>query len=206
MSHILLLDNLGSFTYNLADQLSVLGHDVHIYRNTVTVQTVKERLAALHNPVLMLSPGPGAPGCAGCMPALLLECIGKIPIIGVCLGHQAIIEAYGGIVAQASEIVHGKTSFLKHDGKAMFCNLNQPMTVARYHSLAAQCSCTLPDDLFINASVDSMIMAVRHDKHRVCGFQFHPESILTPQGTKLMEQTVQWALAVQPQTKTALKN
>ena len=203
MAHILLLDNLGSFTHNLADQLSILHHTVHIYRNTVDVQVIEKQLAALDRPILMLSPGPGAPGNAGCMPKLLKRCMGKTPIIGVCLGHQAIIEAYGGTVEKAANIVHGKTSLITHDGQAMFDGIHHPMAVARYHSLAAQCTTSLPEALLINAHFDDMIMAVRHEQHRVCGFQFHPESILTPQGTRLMEQTIQWALNAAPEHTTA---
>lgn len=200
MANILLLDNLGSFTHNLADQLYSLQHEVYIYRNTVDIKIIEKKLSALKAPVLMLSPGPGAPKDAGCMPELLKHHTGKTPVIGVCLGHQAIIEAYGGTIERALEIVHGKTSPIEHDGQAMFSGFHKPLTAARYHSLVAQCNTKLPKELCINAHFDKMIMAVRHDAHRVCGFQFHPESILTPCGAKLMQQTIEWALAVQPQT------
>ena len=108
MADILLLDNIDSFTYNLADQLRTNGHNVVIYRNHIPAQTLIDRLATMKNPVLMLSPGPGAPSEAGCMPELLTRLRGKLPIIGICLGHQAIVEAYGGYVGQAGEILHGK--------------------------------------------------------------------------------------------------
>ncbi len=178
MADILLLDNIDSFTYNLADQLRANGHNVVIYRNHIPAQTLIERLATMHNPVLMLSPGPGAPSEAGCMPELLTRLRGKLPIIGICLGHQAIVEAYGGYVGQAGEILHGKASSIEHDGQAMFSGLMNPLPVARYHSLVGS---DIPAGLTVNAHFNGMVMAVRHDADRVCGFQFHPESILTTQ-------------------------
>ena len=195
MADILLLDNIDSFTYNLADQLRASGHNVVIYRNHVPAQTLIDRLTTMDNPVLMLSPGPGTPSEAGCMPELLTRLRGKLPIIGICLGHQAIVEAYGGYVGQAGEILHGKASSIEHDGQGMFTGLTNPLPVARYHSLVGS---NIPAGLTINAHFNGMVMAVRHDADRVCGFQFHPESILTTQGARLLEQTLTWAL-----TKTA---
>lgn len=192
MADILLLDNIDSFTYNLVDQLRTFGHRVVIYRNTVPADSLIERLQQMENPVLMLSPGPGAPADAGCMPELLQRLRGRLPIIGICLGHQAIIEAYGGHVGQAGEILHGKASAITHDHQAMFAGLSNPLPVARYHSLVGS---NTPDELTINATFNGMVMAVRHDADRVCGFQFHPESILTTQGARLLEQTLAWALA-----------
>jgi len=192
MADILLLDNIDSFTYNLVDQLRTFGHNVVIYRNNVPAELLIERIQQLANPVLMLSPGPGAPKDAGCMPALLQALRGRLPIIGICLGHQAIIEAYGGHVGQAGEILHGKASAIHHDGEAMFNGLSNPLPVARYHSLVGS---NTPEELIVNASYNGMVMAVRHDADRVCGFQFHPESILTTQGAHLLEQTLAWALA-----------
>ncbi|VTM25969.1 anthranilate synthase [Klebsiella pneumoniae] len=179
MADILLLDNIDSFTYNLADQLRANGHNVVIYRNSVPAQALIERLGTMDNPVLMLSPGPGTPSEAGCMPELLTRMRGKLPIIGICLGHQAIVEAYGGYVGQAGEILHGKASSIEHDGQAMFAGLANPLPVARYHSLVGS---NIPAGLTINANFNGMVMAVRHDADRVCGFQFHPESILTTPG------------------------
>lgn len=190
MADILLLDNIDSFTYNLADQLRSNGHNVVIYRNHIPAQTLIERLATMSNPVLMLSPGSGVPSEAGCMPELLTRLRGKLPIIGICLGHQAIVEAYGGYVGQAGEILHGKASSIEHDGQAMFAGLTNPLPVARYHSLVGS---NIPAGLTINAHFNGMVMAVRHDADRVCGFQFHPESILTTQGARLLEQTLAWA-------------
>ena len=192
MADILLLDNIDSFTYNLVDQLRASGHQVVIYRNLVPAEVIIARLREMEKPILMLSPGPGTPAEAGCMPELLARLRGQVPIIGVCLGHQAIVEAYGGHVGQAGEILHGKASAIEHDGLAMFAGLPNPLPVARYHSLVGS---QLPATLTINAHFQHMVMAVRHDADRVCGFQFHPESILTAHGARLLEQTLAWALA-----------
>ncbi|KQN55793.1 anthranilate synthase subunit II [Erwinia sp. B116] len=192
MADILLLDNVDSFTYNLVDQLRTFGHNVVIYRNSVPADTLIARLQEMENPVLMLSPGPGAPSEAGCMPELLQRLRGQLPIIGICLGHQAIVEAWGGHVGQAGEILHGKASAIQHDGEGMFAGLSNPLPVARYHSLVGS---NLPEGLTVNATYNGMVMAVRDDARRVCGFQFHPESILTSQGARLLEQTLAWALA-----------
>ncbi|RAW90551.1 glutamine amidotransferase-related protein [Photorhabdus laumondii] len=191
MANILLLDNVDSFTYNLVDQLRHHGHQVVIYRNTVATEMIMQQLRMLSSPLLMLSPGPGKPSDSGCMPQLLQQIIGEIPVIGICLGHQAIIEAYGGKISAADEILHGKASLAKHDNQAMFANLENPLPVARYHSLTGS---RIPSELTISARCGDTVMAVRHDKHKVCGFQFHPESILTTHGAKLLEQTLVWAL------------
>lgn len=192
MADILLLDNIDSFTYNLVDQLRSSGHRVVIYRNHIAADTIIERLQQLEQPVLMLSPGPGTPAQAGCMPELLQRLRGQLPIIGICLGHQAIVEAYGGHVGQAGEILHGKASAIEHDGHGMFAGMPNPLPVARYHSLVGS---NIPAELTVNARFGEMVMAVRHDAHRVCGYQFHPESILTTQGARLLEQTLDWALS-----------
>ncbi|ATZ94459.1 anthranilate synthase component II [Dickeya fangzhongdai] len=192
MADILLLDNIDSFTYNLVDQLRASDHNVVVYRNQLPADVIIDRLQQMEKPVLMLSPGPGTPSEAGCMPALLQRLRGQLPIIGICLGHQAIVEAYGGHVGQAGEILHGKASSIEHDGQAMFNGLPNPLPVARYHSLVGS---DIPAELVINASFNGMVMAVRHDEHRVCGFQFHPESILTTHGARLLNQTLDWALA-----------
>lgn len=193
MADILLIDNVDSFTYNLVDQLRASGHNVVIYRNQIPADVILEKLSQLEKPVLMLSPGPGTPSEAGCMPELLKHLRGQLPIIGICLGHQAIVEAYGGYVGQAGEILHGKASPITHDDEGMFAGMNNPLPVARYHSLVGS---QIPaDGLTVNARYGDMVMAVRHDKDRVCGFQFHPESILTSQGARLLDQTLAWALA-----------
>lgn len=191
MADILLVDNFDSFTYNLVDQLRTFGHNVIIFRNNVPVEQLVTKVTSLHQPIVLLSPGPGSPSEAGCMPELLKQLRGKVPIIGICLGHQAIVESYGGTVGQADEILHGKASDITHDNQEMFQQLPCPLPVARYHSLVGS---NVPSSLTVNATFNGMVMAVRHDVDRVCGFQFHPESILTTHGAKLLEQTLAWAL------------
>ncbi|RKS85948.1 anthranilate synthase component II /anthranilate phosphoribosyltransferase [Orbus hercynius] len=192
MANILFLDNIDSFTYNLVDQLRYSGHHVTIYRNTLPAQLIIEKLSHMQDPILFLSPGPGAPSEAGCMPELLKQLKGQLPIIGICLGHQAIVESYGGTIVPAGDILHGKASLIEHDNQQMFHDLPNPLPVARYHSLKAE---NIPAELTINAYFNNIVMAVRHDQDRVCGFQFHPESILTIQGVKLLNQTIEWALS-----------
>ncbi len=192
MADILLIDNVDSFTYNLVDQLRSSGHNVVIYRNHLPAEVIIDKLSQMEKPVLLLSPGPGTPSEAGCMPELLRRLRGNLPIIGICLGHQAIVETYGGHVGQAGEILHGKASSITHDDLGMFAGMNNPLPVARYHSLVGS---NIPAGLTVNARFGDMVMAVRHDEDRVCGFQFHPESILTSQGARLLEQTLAWALA-----------
>lgn len=192
MANILLLDNVDSFTYNLVDQLRSGGHNVVIYRNTVSATHILSVLDNMESPLLVLSPGPGKPSDAGSMPEVLNHVIGKIPVIGICLGHQAIIEAYGGHVSAAGEILHGKSSMATHDQQAMFEGIDNPISVARYHSLVGS---QIPEKLTICAQSNGMVMAVRNDDDRICGFQFHPESILTAQGAILLEKTVVWALS-----------
>ena len=191
MADILLIDNFDSFTYNLVDQLRTFGHNVVIFRNNVPVEQLVTKVDSLQQPIVLLSPGPGAPSEAGCMPELLKQLRGKVPIIGICLGHQAIVESYGGTVGQAGEILHGKASAITHDNLGMFSQLPCPLPVARYHSLVGS---NIPASLTVNATFNGMVMGVRNDTDRVCGFQFHPESILTTQGAKLLEQTLAWAL------------
>ncbi|MDF7666273.1 anthranilate phosphoribosyltransferase [Orbaceae bacterium ESL0727] len=190
MANILFIDNVDSFTYNLVDQLRNSGHHVTIYRNTIPADVIIEKLSHMQDPILFLSPGPGTPSQAGSMLELLKRLKGKLPIIGICLGHQAIVEAYGGTIVSAGDILHGKASLIEHDGQAMFKGLPNPLPVARYHSLKGE---NIPKSLTINAMFNDIVMAVRNEHDRVCGFQFHPESILTIQGVKLLNQTIEWA-------------
>ncbi|MGF1726558.1 aminodeoxychorismate/anthranilate synthase component II [Photobacterium nomapromontoriensis] len=192
LPHIVLLDNFDSFTYNLVDQFRTLGCPVTIYRNSLSVEQMVQALAEKTNPVLVLSPGPGAPADAGCMPALIKKMQGKVPMIGICLGHQAIVEAYGGKVAGAGDIVHGKSAMMQHNGHAVFGGLPSPLSIARYHSLVAK---TVSTDLNVIADVDGLVMAVANDQDKVCGFQFHPESILTTQGAQLLTNTLSWVMS-----------
>ncbi len=191
MATILFLDNFDSFTYNLVDQFRTLGHQVRIYRNDCDLELLEKNALAQPDTILALSPGPGTPAEAGNMLPLIQRLKHKVPMIGICLGHQALIEAFGGKVIRAGEVLHGKVSKIKHDGQAMFAHLSNPMPVARYHSLMGS---DLPQELIVNAAYNDIVMAIRHRDLPVCGFQFHPESILTVQGSKLLEQSVQWLL------------
>lgn len=186
---IFLLDNFDSFTYNLVDQFRSMGYPVKIYRNNLSAPQIKAQMDECSDPILVLSPGPGAPHDAGCMLELIHLCRAQIPIIGICLGEQAIVEYYGGCIGRAHETVHGKASLIRHNGKHMFANLPQPLPVARYHSLVAE---QTPEQLTICAEYEGMPMAVMHEQDRVIGFQFHPESILTSSGERLLQQTLAW--------------
>ncbi len=190
---IFLLDNFDSFTYNLVDQFRTLGHPVQIYRNSLPAAEIYARIQDCPgNPVLVLSPGPGAPHEAGCMIELIGLCRGKVPMIGICLGHQAICEYYGGTVGSAGEIIHGKTSQIEHTGQDMFAGLGNPLPVARYHSLVAT---YVPPELAVIAHYRDMPMAVLQRADRVLGFQFHPESIMTTEGARLLTQSLRFVTA-----------
>ncbi|ELI6447481.1 aminodeoxychorismate/anthranilate synthase component II [Photobacterium damselae] len=188
-THIVLLDNYDSFTYNLVDQFRSLGHSVTVFRNSADAYRLAQHIQALPNAVLVLSPGPGAPNDAGCMPHLIELMKGKVPILGICLGHQAIVESYGGTVAGAGEIMHGKADMLEHNGHRIFGDLPSSFPIARYHSLVAT---QVIEPLHVIAKANQLIMAVVHEQDKVCGFQFHPESILTTQGAQLLAQTLDW--------------
>lgn len=191
-ANIVLIDNFDSFTYNLVDQFRSSGNRVTIFRNEVSTEAVEKRLSEEEGSVLVLSPGPGHPRDAGCMLELIHTYRGKVPMLGICLGHQAIIEAYGGQVGNANEVFHGKPSRIEHTGQAMFEDLPHPLQVARYHSLTGT---VIPDELQVVAKMDDTIMAVMNEQDRVCGFQFHPESLMTPQGITLLDNTLTWALS-----------
>ena len=185
-----LLDNFDSFTYNLVDQFRSLGCEVVIYRNDVAADYIADKLLAETAPsALVLSPGPGAPHEAGSMMALIDKVAGKVPMLGICLGHQAMVEYYGGKVERAPFVVHGKASPTFHNGEGVFANLPSPLPVARYHSLVAT---KVPDCLEVIATTEEMPMAILHAEHRAVGFQFHPESILTTLGSTLLTQTLRF--------------
>ncbi len=192
MANILFLDNFDSFTYNLVDQFRTLGHQVRIYRNDCSLALLEQAATQYTDTIVALSPGPGNPSEAGILLPLIKKLAGKVPMIGICLGHQALIEAFGGKVVHAGEVMHGKVSAVRHDEQAMFAGLANPMPVARYHSLMGE---ELPEEFVVNAEYNGIIMAIRHKTLPICGFQFHPESILTVQGSKLLENTVHWLLA-----------
>lgn len=180
---MLLVDNYDSFTYNLVQAFAAHGADVMVYRNDMI--SVAEGLA-LDPTHLVISPGPGRPEDAGVSLAMIGAFAGKVPVLGVCLGHQCIVQQQGGEIVRAERLMHGKTSRIKHDGKTVFEGISQPFEVGRYHSLCAA-SESLPNTLEITAETDSgVIMGVRHLTQRTEGVQFHPESILTPEGDTLM--------------------
>jgi len=179
--HVLLVDNYDSFTYNLAHLFEELGAAVTVLRNDAVDAEAAEALEPTH---LVISPGPGRPEGAGATLEIVRRLGPRVPTLGVCLGHQAIVEAYGGTVGQARRLVHGKASRVAHDGEGVFAGLPDPLEAGRYHSLAAN---EVPDDLEVTARTeDGEVMAVRHREHPVEGIQFHPESVLTPQGRELL--------------------
>jgi anthranilate synthase/aminodeoxychorismate synthase-like glutamine amidotransferase len=177
---ILLVDNYDSFTYNLAHLFGELGAEVIVRRNDAIDADGAERLAPSH---LVLSPGPGRPADAGSTVEIVKRLAPLVPILGVCLGHQAIVEAFGGEIGAAKRLVHGKPSEIRHDGQGLFEGLPQPFEAGRYHSLAAT---RIPASLEISATCsDDEVMAVRHRELPLDGVQFHPESVLTPLGPNL---------------------
>jgi len=182
-ARLLLIDNYDSFTYNLVQAFLVLGADVLVHRNDrITVEEAK----ALRPSHLCISPGPGTPDDAGVSMRMIAAFAGEIPVLGVCLGHQSLVTVFGGKVVRAGRQMHGKVSEVTHDGGSVFAGLSQPFQAGRYHSLIAQ-PASLPPVLQVTAQTpEGEIMGVRHSTLTVDGVQFHPESILTPEGPKLM--------------------
>ncbi|MDI6801243.1 MAG: aminodeoxychorismate/anthranilate synthase component II [Thermodesulfovibrionales bacterium] len=180
---LLMIDNYDSFTYNLVQYLGELGEDVRVFRNDKT--TVKE-IETMNPERIVISPGPCTPKEAGVSIDVIKHFTGKVPILGVCLGHQAIGAAFGGEVIRAPYLMHGKTSMIHHDGKTIFAGLPNPFEATRYHSLIIRRE-TMPDCLEITAwTEDGIVMGVRHKEFIVEGIQFHPESILTTVGKDLL--------------------
>ena len=190
---LLLIDNYDSFTYNLVQAFLVLGADVRVLRNDeISVEAAKQ-LDITH---LCISPGPGTPRDAGVSMDMIRAFAGRLPIFGVCLGHQSIVEVFGGEVVRASRLMHGKTSMVKHDGRTLFDGLDQPCEVGRYHSLIAE-PASIPPELEVSAATaEGEIMGVRHRQYMIEGVQFHPESVLTPQGPQLMGNFLKMTLAL----------
>jgi anthranilate synthase/aminodeoxychorismate synthase-like glutamine amidotransferase len=183
-ARLLLIDNYDSFTYNLVQAFLVLGADVSVYRNDEI--TVPEALAFTPTH-LCISPGPGTPYDAGVSMEMIRAFAGRVPLLGVCLGHQSIVEVFGGKVVRAGRLMHGKTSSITHDGRSVFHGLPQHCEVGRYHSLIAAPE-RMPPELEVSARTpEGEIMAARHRALSVEGVQFHPESILTPDGPKLLK-------------------
>ncbi len=189
---ILVIDNYDSFTYNLVQYLGELGGEPCVRRNdAVTVDEV----GTLAPKAIVLSPGPGTPADAGVTVPMVKRWGGRIPILGVCLGHQAIGEAYGGKVVRAARVMHGKTSRVKHDGSGLFAGLPQSLEVMRYHSLVVE-RASLPATLTVNAATegdDTEIQAMRHAEYPVWGVQFHPESVFTEHGKDLLRNFIKLA-------------
>lgn len=181
---LLMIDNYDSFVYNLVQYLGELGEDPRVYRNDrITVDEAKE----LNPDRIVISPGPCTPREAGVSREIIATFAGKVPILGVCLGHQCVGEVFGGEVVRAERLMHGKTSMIRHDGKGVFAGLPNPFEATRYHSLIVKRD-TLPACLEITAeTAEGEIMGLRHRTHPVFGVQFHPESILTREGMHLLE-------------------
>jgi len=181
---ILMIDNYDSFTYNLVQYMGELGADLRIFRNDkVTVDEIKK----LKPKKIVISPGPCTPKEAGISVEVIQAFSGSIPLLGVCLGHQSIGQAFSGNIVHAPKLLHGKTSEIHHDGTTIFKGLSNPFTATRYHSLIVEKE-SLPDCLEISAwTEDGIIMGLRHKKHKTEGVQFHPESILTGEGKKLLD-------------------
>jgi len=180
---VLMIDNYDSFTYNLVQYLRILGAEVLVHRNDAL--TVAEALA-LEPTHVVVSPGPGAPRDAGISIDIIKAFAGRVPVLGVCLGHQAIVEAWGGHVRPAMSLMHGKTSRVTHDGRGVFADLPQAFEAGRYHSLAVRRD-ELPEALEVSAyTEDGEVMGVRHKSLPVEGVQFHPESVLTPHGLTIL--------------------
>ena len=185
---ILMIDNYDSFTYNIVQYMGELGADMLVERND---QISIEEIEALNPKKIVISPGPCTPDKAGVSVAVIKHFAGKVPLLGVCLGHQSVGAAFGGEIIKAGKLMHGKTSEVRHDGKTLFKNLPNPFTATRYHSLVLNRK-TLPDCFEISAeSDDNEIMGIRHKELPVEGVQFHPESILTPNGKDLLKNFIE---------------
>ena len=187
---VLMIDNYDSFTYNIVQYMGELGADMLVERND---QISIEEIEALNPKKIVISPGPCTPDKAGVSVAVIKHFAGKVPLLGVCLGHQSVGAAFGGEIIKAGKLMHGKTSEVRHDGKTLFKNLPNPFTATRYHSLVLNRK-TLPDCFEISAeSDDNEIMGIRHKELLVEGVQFHPESILTPNGKDLLKNFIEYS-------------
>ena len=188
-ARLLLIDNYDSFTYNLVQAFMVLGADVRVYRNdAITIDQAR----ALEPTHLCISPGPGTPAQAGVSMPMIRSFAGHIPVFGVCLGHQSIVEAFGGQIVRAPRLMHGKTSPIQHDELGLFDEVPQACEVGRYHSLIAEPD-SIPAQLSVTArTAEGEVMGVRHREYLVEGVQFHPESVLTPDGPVMMRNFLRW--------------
>ena len=181
---IILLDNYDSFTYNLVQYLGELGADVHVFRNDeIDAKTIQKK----EPQGIVLSPGPGRPENAGNMNDIIAKLAGQIPVLGVCLGHQAIAQVFGGKIGYAPTLMHGKTSEVFHNHTRLFADIPSPFVATRYHSLVVELE-SLPDEFKLTAwTDDGVIMAIEHEKRPLYGVQFHPESIMTPSGKSILK-------------------
>ena len=181
--NVLMVDNHDSFTFNIVEALERLGANVRTVRNEIAAAEAFEQAWAL-DALILISPGPGEPQDAGCSMELISLAKGKVPLFGVCLGHQAMVLEGGGEVVRASEVVHGKASLLEHDGRGLFAGLANPLRIGRYHSL---CTPNPPSRFSVHAEIGGMAMAISDSEAKQIGVQFHPESVLTPAGQKMLE-------------------
>ena len=180
-----MIDNFDSFTYNLVDEFEKRNCKVYVYRNNISFENFEKIIKNINTKLIVISPGPSAPKTAGISINVIRRYAGKIPIFGVCLGHQCIIEAFNGVVDKAPEVFHGKPSKIIHDNRIIYKNVGNPFQAGRYHSLAGL---KISDDLVVSAKTDNnVVMGVRHKNFFVEGVQFHPESILTPSGGLIIE-------------------
>lgn len=193
MSKIFFIDNQDSFTYNLVEELKSLSFDVEVFRNTVSADYIYKQIQQAQNnnqqPLLFLSPGPGKPQDSQCMMSLIELCFGQLPIIGICLGHQALAQHYGANVVLAGETVHGKASVIDCQKHPIFEGLGEQISVARYHSLKIT---NAPETLEVIAKYQDTPMVIIDETKSIVGFQFHPESILTTDGTQMLKQTIEY--------------
>ena len=194
---LLVIDNYDSFTFNLVQHFRELGSEVTVIRNdAITIEAIRQDLPD----ALVISPGPGRPDAAGISLAAIKEFSGSLPVLGVCLGHQAIAHAFGGTITHAKTLMHGKTSEVEADGTGLFSGFKKPFSVMRYHSLVVD-EKSLPESLQVTArSEDGEIMGLRHKTHATEGIQFHPESIMTPRGKKMLRNFIE---SIEPRKKVA---
>jgi len=185
--NVLFIDNFDSFTYNLVDEFAKRGCSVQVYRNNTPMKKINEVVAEFKPRLIALSPGPSTPAEAGNSIEIVKEYKGVLPLFGVCLGHQAMIEAFGGVVGKALETVHGKPSAIEHDGKTVFKGIPSPFQAGRYHSLTGL---KIPSCLEITSRAGKTVMGIRHKEYFIEGVQFHPESILTTEGGKMIENLI----------------
>lgn len=185
---VLFIDNFDSFTYNLVDEFAKRNCEVIVYRTNISMEKINEVIKNNKINLIVISPGPGTPKEAGNSINIIKKYSGHIPIFGVCLGHQAIIEAFGGVVGSAKKIMHGKASKITHNKKTIFENLENPVSIARYHSLAGT---KIPKVIEVTSKTkDGEVMSIKHKKYFVEGVQFHPESIITTRGGKIIENLI----------------